>query len=100
MEDYYKFFKDDIIEEDLVEDEHEPLTSALKEIIGDGAELKKLLLAASEEGFAGHREDALEEEEDGEDFEVTEYPTYSLIGCDLSTADVYKIRESDSNRNL
>jgi hypothetical protein len=100
MEDYYKFFKDDIIEEDFVEDEHEPLTSALKEIIGDGAELKKLLLAASEDGFAAHRENGFEEEEDGEDFEVADYPTYSLIGCDLSTSDVYKIRDPDSTPNL
>lgn len=97
MEDYYKFFKDEMIEEDFVEDEHEPLTSALKEIIGDGAELKKLLLAASEDGFAAHRDDAYEDEDDGEEFEVTEYPTYSLIGCDLSTSDVYKIQDPDSN---
>lgn len=100
MEDYYKFFKDEIIEEDFVEDEHEPLTSALKEIIGDGAELKKLLLAASEDGFAAHREEAGDDEDEGEDFEIIEYPTYSLIGCDLSTSEVYKIQDSDSKARL
>jgi hypothetical protein len=100
MEDYYKFFKSDLIEEDFVEDEHEPLTSALKEIIGDGAELKKLLLAASEDGFAAHRGDDFDDEDEGEDFEVTEYPTYSLIGCDLSTSDVYKIQDPDFKPSL
>ncbi len=84
MENYYRFFKDEVSDEDSGDEDDEAVTAALREFIGDGTELKKLLLAASGSAM---REGAEPEPEDEQDWEAPEYLAYALTGRDPFAAD-------------
>ncbi len=106
MENYYKIFKDDVGEEDPGEEDKEALSREMKDLLGEGDELDRMLLATSAEAFRhlGHSQNSgnslssleiTDQDDEDEEDEVSGYLAYKFVGRELFRSEPMDANESE-----
>ncbi len=112
MDNYYKIFKEDAGEEDLGEEDKETLSREMKDLLGEGDELDRMLLATSAEAFrhlggspdTGSRDsvftqDITDQDDEDEEYEDNGYLAYKFLGRELFRSESTDANEGDEAKS-